>query len=360
MKEIGIVPVKQPIGTFYLTSLPAETLFSVTVVDRRTDGGIQRDESTKRITDIADYCHDTDATFPTPIIIAVKNNDENDQDFYTLDTENNRFRFDDSRIIGEIIDGQHRVKGIKKSNIGSDFELPVVLMFNLIEEEKAYVFSIINSKQTKVSASLIYDLFDLHEGRSPQKTCHEVARLLNKDEKSPFYRRLKMLGKKERGDELASLSQGSFVKYLLLLISKNPDDDWRTLKREENLTDDPSLPLRYYFINNRDEIIVKLLFNLFSALSDETTFEKEWNDPNNFIISKTVGFGAIMKAFAELYKIGANKNTLTKEFFLEVFVAVKGNLAKEGKELTSEFFPSNAQNIKVLSDFILASCAHLR
>lgn len=83
-----------------------------------------------------------------------------------------------------------------KSKRAVDFNLPVVLMFNLTMEEKAYVFSIINSTQTKVSMSLIYDLFDLSKTRSFQKTAHEIARSLNKMNNSPFFNRLKMLGKK--------------------------------------------------------------------------------------------------------------------------------------------------------------------
>ena len=87
-------------------------------------------------------------------------------------------------------------------------------MFDLTEEEKAYVFSIINSKQTKVSSSLIYDLFSLSQHRSPTKTAHEIARALNRNTESPFYKRLKMLGKKIEGEDKATLSQGTFVKYL--------------------------------------------------------------------------------------------------------------------------------------------------
>lgn len=74
------------------------------------------------------------------------------------------------------------------------FELLVVLIFDLTEEEKAYIFSIINSKQIKVSMNLIYDLFELSEKRSPQKTVHEMARALNQKEAFPFHNRLKMLG----------------------------------------------------------------------------------------------------------------------------------------------------------------------
>ena len=68
------------------------------------------------------------------------------------------------------------------------------------------------------------------------------------NEESPFYRRLKMLGAKNSPD--ASLSQGSFIKYLMPLISKKPDEDYIDIKLKKTLKDDESIPLRYYFINN--------------------------------------------------------------------------------------------------------------
>ncbi len=223
MISLPLLEVKQPIGVFYVTAMPAEILLKVTEIRRRKYGeGIQRKSSQKRIYEIGQYCSEADATFPTPIIIALDDKPE-------LSITADHLEFNDSEIIGEVIDGQHRLLGIQHSGIMEQFTLPVVLMFGLTEEEKAYVFSIINSTQTRVSMSLIYDLFDVAKKRSPQKTCHEIARLLNSDETSPFYRRLKMLGTKE--DDLASLSQGSFIKYLLPLISSKPEEDTRVTKR---------------------------------------------------------------------------------------------------------------------------------
>jgi DGQHR domain-containing protein len=241
--------------------------------------------SDKRVKEIALYTEDPDATFPTPIIVAV----DSDAD-YKL--EGATFEFDETKLIGEIIDGQHRIAGLKRSPRIDEFVLPVIFMFDLVNEEKAYVFSIINSKQTPVSKSLIFDLFFLAETRSPQKTCHEVASLMNSDTKSPFYKRLKMLGRKEH--EKASLSQGSFIKYLMPLISKHPDNDLIDIKRKHKIQEDPTLPLRYYFINKEDDAIYKILFNVFTAV--RTTFPEQWNQPNDYILSKTIGYGAIMGA----------------------------------------------------------------
>ncbi len=342
------IEITQPIGTFYISKLNADIVGKVTEITPRSEHpeAVQRDLSPKRVNEIKDYCSDPDATFPTPIIISIYKKAD-------IQINNGYFEFDENSKIGQIIDGQHRIEGILKSNKSTEFELPIVFMFNLIEEEKAYVFSIINSKQTRVSMSLIYDLFELSKHRSPQKTCHEIARAMNMESNSPFYNRLKMLGKKEDNQELASLSQGTFVKYLLNLISKKPDEDLRILKINGKLKRIPSLSLRDYFIEEQDHIIQKIVYNNFKALS--IVFPKEWNDPKNYILSKTTGFGAVIKSFNFLYTIGNKRNDLSIDFFRGCYENFKNYLEIEGKELTSKYFPSNAQQQSKLAELIINS-----
>lgn len=226
-------------------------------------------------------------------------------------------------------------------------------MFNLIEEEKAYIFSIINSKQTKVSMSLIYDLFALSKHRSPQKTAHEIARSFNKIDISPFYNRLKMLGKKEQDQEFAILSQGTFVKHIVGLISRKPDEDSRQIKKGEALKSDNSLPLRDYFIQEQDQYILKILLNLFIALKN--VFPEEWKTPTNNILWKTTGFGAVIGAFNDLYRKGDQINDLTEIHFQKCFEAFKQLLEQKTLKLTSEHFPSNAQQQNKLKLLIIES-----
>ena len=85
------------------------------------------------------------------------------------------FEYDETKCFAEILDGQHRMAGIRESG-DFDYELPVIIMFSLREEQKGYVFSTINGNQAKVDRSLIYDLFDLNETPSPYKTCHHRCR----------------------------------------------------------------------------------------------------------------------------------------------------------------------------------------
>jgi len=343
--RIPLLEIRQPIGVFFITAMPAATILKVTEIRRRKYGeGIQRKSSQKRIYEIGQYCTEADATFPTPIIIAIDDKPE-------LSMAADYLEFNDSEIIGEVIDGQHRLLGIQHSGIMEQFTLPAVLMFGLTEEEKAYIFSIINSTQTRVSMSLIYDLFDVAKKRSPQKTCHEIARLLNSDQSSPFYRRLKMLGIKE--DDLASLSQGSFIKYLMPLISSKPEEDARLLKANKHLREEAGCPLRGYFLHEQDERIYKILFNLFSAL--QVVFPEEWNEPQHYILSKTTGYGAVMKAFPDLYKLGIKQGKLSMEFFINVFQAFKMELIKRDLKLNSAYFASSEQEQRRLASIILES-----
>lgn len=232
--KIPYIEVEQPIGTFYLSAINAKDLVDIVDIRRRVsdnnymslfdrfqvleEQGVQRQQSKERVNKIKNYCSDPDATFPTPIIISVYSHIR-----YKDDERSFEFELKDGDKIGDVIDGQHRLLGISASDYCANFMLPVVLMFNLNTEEKAYVFSIINSTQTKVSMSLIYDLFDLSTKRSPQKVAHEIARAMNKMDVSPFHNRLKMLGKKEQNQYFAVLSQGTFVSKLLTLISKDPE-----------------------------------------------------------------------------------------------------------------------------------------
>ncbi|HTE39822.1 MAG TPA: DGQHR domain-containing protein, partial [Steroidobacteraceae bacterium] len=278
---------------------------------------------------------DPDATFPTPIIVAC------DSSLLTVDGSFVEFSLD--QPLGEVIDGQHRIEGLQLAQASAArditaFNLPVVFMLDLEPYEKAYVFSTINSKQTPVPRSLIYDLFELSETRSPYRTGHEIARTLNASSDSPFFRGLKMLGKRKAPTEY--LTQGSFVTHLVKRISRKPQADEIAIKRGEPLSDNAELPFRFYWINNKDEVILKILENYFSSISE--VFAEEWSPStaDNFILRKTVGFQALMEAFDEIWPESVEQKSASKEFFLSAARRFRDNLG--GRPLTAAQFGSNA------------------
>jgi DGQHR domain-containing protein len=350
--KINIIEVNQPIGTFYLTSMKAPFLLERLVVNRRElsssgseDTGIQRRLSDKRVREIANYTMDPDATFPTAIILNVSTEECNAR------VSNGIMSFDESKFKAEIIDGQHRIFALKESECADAFELPIVILFDLTEEEKAYIFSTINGNQQKVDKSLVYDLFGLAQTRSPHKTAHEIARTMNCDERSPLRNRLKMLGRMVTGEE--TLSQGAFVKYLVDLISKDPQKDLVDEKRGLALTDDENLPFRYYYINKKDEYILKVLINYFGAFAE--VFHNEWSNSRHFMLSRSTGFGAMMLALRTVAERGLFEKRLNQQYFAEIANRLKALLRREKLELTTEEFPSNIQQQRRLERMIIAS-----
>ena len=355
-RRISLIEIEQPIGTFYIGKIKSGDLFRIARVETRESGkGVQREESQGRIKNIAKYCDDPDATFPTPIILAVDTKDVISVRSYSeLQNEGIGMieslvilTYDDKTKFAEVLDGQHRLKGIEAARI-ENLDLPVVFMFDMTEEEKAYVFSTINSNQTKVPKSLIYDLFELSEKPSPHKTCHEIARILNSDEKSPFFGRLKMLGKKT--GENAVLSQGSFVFYLTKLISDNPEQDMILFKKGKRPKENSKLPFREYFLAERDDIILKIVQMFFSAVN--TVFPEEWTG-GNYILAKTTGYAAMIMVLGKLYERAIESGQLSEAYFEHYLRQGKRRLEENGLTLTSECFSSNAQNQSKLANFFL-------
>lgn len=349
MIKIHMIEITQSVGTFYLGKINSASLINLSKTVRRSEeDGIQRELAQNRVKEIAKYCEDPDAAFPTPIILNIKGDDieslkpiQGFKDLYEL-------VINDEYKCAEILDGQHRVEGIKAAS-NYEVELMIVIMFDLTEEEKAYIFSTINSNQTKVDKSLIYDLFELSKTRSPHKTCHEIARIMNADINSPFFGKLKMLGKKS--ERTAVLSQGTFVNYLCRLISHKPQQDMIDLKNGLDIRDDDRYVLRKYFIENRDDIILKVLNNYFGAVSK--VFPKEWEDNKEYILSKTTGYGALMKAFPTFYKKGMKAKKITRDYFETEFTKAKEYLQKNKIQLTSDYIPSGEHGQKKLADIFI-------
>lgn len=357
-KKKIIVPylsVTQPIGIFYLAKLTAgELLDNVDILRRgltpEEQQNVQRKLNDKRQREIAQYVTDPDATFPTSIIVSVY------EESVTVDETNKKLAFEFEDKLGEVLDGQHRFEGLRlaisedSTGILRNFELPIVFMIELSPDDKAYIFSVINSKQTQVPSSLIFDLFGLQTSRNPRKTCHEIAQTLNAKIGSPFYRGLKMLGNKHYDTEY--LTQGAFAKYLLKLISKTPDEDARLEKLKRPLLPDPSLPFRQLYINKEDPVIAKVMENYFGAISE--IFQEEWFDnPKEYLLRKTAGYSALITVLDEIWhhEIAA-KNSAKREVFLSIAQRMKIGL--KGMPITSQKFASNEQGAKALANVFIS------
>ncbi|CAB3770236.1 DGQHR domain-containing protein [Paraburkholderia solisilvae] len=352
--NVRYLEVNQPIGTFYLAKLPAQVLLDNVDVLRRGMSeeqrlNVQRDLSPSRQKEIAAYVSDPDATFPTSIIISVYD------DVVELDRKSELMKFQRGQKIGKILDGQHRVEGLKLAqaqdleDVVREFELPVVFMLGLEPGDEAYIFSTINSKQSRVSSSLIYDLFDLRKTRSPRKTCHEIAQTLN-SRPGPFFRGIKMLGSKLYETEY--LSQGTFAKELLPLITKNPDEYERQEKRDIPVSPDISCPFNGYYNEGNDGVIAKVLENYFGAIAE--IFPEEWTEaPDKFVIRKSVGYTALMRVLKLVWEREiVITNDASRNAFLVVARQLKANIGNV--PLTSESFGSSGGGAVRLAEALMS------
>ena len=159
-----------------------------------------------------------------------------------------------------------------------------------------------------------------------------------------------MLGRRESPSEY--LTQGSFVTNLIKRVSKAPQKDEIAVKRGVELQDDPLLPFRYYWITDRDDVIVKILENYFEAIRQE--FEAEWNPPSadEFILRKTVGFVALLDAFDQIWPRSRGAGTANREFFAKWARTFRNNL--RGRPLTVEEFGTSASSAATIANLMVA------
>ncbi|MCI0617093.1 DGQHR domain-containing protein, partial [bacterium] len=230
------IQIQQPIGVFYVGAIDCFDLIEISYRDVRriserdveTYLGIQRPLSQTRLHELQQYVNTVDATFPTNVIIAVSS------EYAKYDAKASTMTILKDKNVAKIIDGQHRIAGLENFT-GERFQITVIIFVDMDIEDQAMVFATINLKQTKVSKSLAYDLYEFAKARSPQKTCHNIAKLLNYREGSPFKNKIKILGT-ATGEPSETLTQATFVDKLMQYISDEPMRDRDLLKRGEKLS----------------------------------------------------------------------------------------------------------------------------
>jgi DGQHR domain-containing protein len=371
----------QPIGHLYSTVLPWTVVHKIAFSDPRVlvghddDGnevyrGIQRALSPGRVKQINQYVnHYEYATFPSSIILNLAHEkvDIHDIDIKVTnskDLKDSNFSLDPvktfqierdvqkvlliipfEKSIAQIIDGQHRLSGfVLDSQI--EFDLPITFFIDQTVEQQAEIFSTINGKQTRVTPSLVYELFGITNRKSPYKTAHNLVKVLNEDDSSPLRKWFKRLGKSNEFYE-GFITQSTANQNFFKLISgnaKQADHDMRMLARGEDLKKETRYSrnkpvLREFFIKDDEESILKILFNFFNAVAETQT--KEWSDQDS-IFKRTIGFTALIKVLIDLVPIGLEREKLSKEFFVECLegIQIDPNVTLSSKginELYSQF-----------------------
>lgn len=368
--ELPYIEVHQPIGSFYITSIGYKDLLAISYADIRkideeasdndnfdTYLGIQRQVSPSRIKEIHKYVQTIDATFPTSVILHIQSREEwvgnrkvRDMRDEEIDANKdsihivNNIRIDPSKklmyirkdeSVAQILDGQHRLEGLRNYEDSIDdvgqalvFDLNVTIFVDLDLDDQAQIFSVINKAQTKVNKSLVYDLYEYERYRSPQKTAHDVVRILNKREDSPFYRKIKILGSAE-DTEKETIAQATFAEAIIKYISKDPmrdRDDLRRggLFRKGTMEELPCnrYVFRRFFTDQKDEFIVLNLMNYFNAVSER--WPQAWhNKEDGNILNKSTGFLALMRLYKDIVNhINNYEGIISQQQFFSFFTRI--------------------------------------
>lgn len=98
-------------------------------------------------------------------------------------------------------------------------------------------------------------------------------------------------------------------------------------------------------------MILKILHNYFEAAAE--VFPAEWNNPKDFILTKSVGFEGLVSALSILVPRGEKKGDLSKQYFTFVFEQFKLQLSIKNMQLTSKCFSSSSQDAKRISQMIV-------
>lgn len=342
--------VEQPIGTFYVTVLPADLLLQVASSDvmsatMNPDGvgyvlsGTQRLVQDKRLTQIADYIDRIDAAFPNSIILAANYNREVGLDVDELEAMEAEEREDANAAavapdeskswtvdekpdgcfqitipsadkLAAIIDGQHRLFAFAKADAATrlDMQLICAVFIDLPKAIQAQIFATINSTQKPVDRSLTYELFGYNvsdepeEYWTPDKLAVFLARKLGTQSSSPLKGKIAVSPKRDEalvalGQQAAwKVSTAVVVDGILRLFSSNPRRDTNAMRTSRAqprsvlaMGPKDKSPLRAEFIKVNDALIYAMLENYLKACANLF-----WQAPapGSFII-KTVGVQAL-------------------------------------------------------------------
>lgn len=361
--EFPVMKTTQPIGDFYVGKMAAKDLIDISWFDvRRIDTkngldeylGIQRHINDKRIREIATYVTLSDATFPTAVILAVEGKcaeltpiaGGETKDFFKMRLQNQPGDVNDEetvlfRGIARVLDGQHRIKGLKESGHDlSDFEISVCVFVDADIADQASIFATVNLAQTKVNSSLVYDLLSYSKSRSPERTCHTVTVTLDQSEKSPFHNRIKRLGVATEGRFGEVLTQATVVKSLLPYISDNPLKDRDIGKRtgiwsSDRSYDSEKLIFRDWFLEKNDDAIALQMMHYFEAV--RRRWDKAWYQTEmGNVLPRTNGFRAFMRFLRPAFVHLRNSDDIVK---MGVFRDLFDNVDLKDEEFHIDNFP---------------------
>lgn len=305
------------------------------IVLEKADDEFQRQLSPNKLNKIRDYLSEQFellkqdkalGLFPTAMIVALDHDIDYDQDkldeklleslYYDklsscfINADNSVLFIPTNKRIGLIVDGQHRLYGLKKfyeslqkeedKKFIEEFEFPTTFLIGLDIYQLGEIFATVNFNQKPVNRSLYYDIF----GSVPEtekndiKLAHDLALHLNNNEKSPIKDMIKMLGK-----GYGLFSQSFFVEKMLIHFKNG--GVWEKIYADymNNGNEYRKLPI---FMKTYLECVEEAYISAWPTQVDRNGRFVYSPYGYEFILCKTTGMGAIFRLIREIYPLVEN------------------------------------------------------
>ncbi|MDQ1816100.1 DGQHR domain-containing protein [Massilia sp. CCM 9210] len=271
-QQANFIEITQGKRRFILTKMQANIVTKISYAATRgqtdEEGAIQRILNQSRIGSIKDFTLGG-GDYPNAIVLNWIS------DTNKIVRVDGKIQFNDERDSAQIIDGQHRVAGIKAAieeriEIGK-LEVPVVIYDNLSTKECADIFLAINTEQKPVPRSLVFDLYGIasEELVDPAAVrARDIAIYLDTENKSPYYGEIKFPGNKTRKGGIALSTAVSAIKPLVEEKGGFEQIDIHSLESQS-----------------------KIIMNLFFAL--QIKYGDKWDDKSNAFMFAAGFMGAL-------------------------------------------------------------------
>lgn len=304
---LNIIELEQHIGNIYLSKIDGNLLYKMSKADilRITNHeifqGIQRDLKKSRVKQIKEYLKTEFSSFPNSIILNLSSSK-------IVRSSDDKLEVEISPDTFTIIDGQHRLAGFEDGDI-ENFELPIAIFIDLQDYNQALLFSTINSEQVKVDPSQKMSLELYSRVNTPKKVVTELAYAFNLEPESPWYKRIKLAGKKDELSSEGIIALKTFATPIIELIYNDTADNYRLrswLNRDKNPNDfyDNLNEEKYifwkFYANGKEKFIYNILMNYFIALS--RILKNDWGNSES-VLTKSTGYNAILKLFKDMYPV---------------------------------------------------------
>lgn len=214
--KLDFTEVTQGNHSFFLTVMPAGLLTKIAYAAvRRQDneeGAVQRILNQSRIISIKNFALQN-GIFPASIVLNWNSE--------PIGIENNQIDIPDEERIAQIIDGQHRVAGIRaaieENPEISNLQLPVAIYENLNTTECANIFLSINTEQRPVPRSLVFDLYGIANEELIDPSAYrarDIAMALNMED-APYAELIKLPNSPRQKGGIALSTAVSAIKPLV-------------------------------------------------------------------------------------------------------------------------------------------------